>query len=30
MNGSSISHGSTKDAKLQWLQDPSEINVGNL
>jgi hypothetical protein len=39
MNGSSISHGLMKDAqnywirkeaKLQWLQDPSEINGDNL
>jgi hypothetical protein len=39
LNLKSISHGSTKDAKildqrkqakLQWLQDPSEINGDNL
>jgi spore coat protein U-like protein len=40
MNWGSISHGSTKNAendldqrkqaKLQWLQDPSEINADNL
>jgi hypothetical protein len=37
LNSRSISHGSTKDAqnyswkqaKLQWLQDPSEINGDN-
>jgi hypothetical protein len=35
LNGRSISHGSAKDAqrkqaKVQWLQDPSEINGDNL